>query len=351
MRILILTQTVNKNDPVLGFFHRWIEEFSAQVEQVEVVGLSVGEHELSDHTQVYSLGKEKGIGRLGRIFRFYYYVWKKRKEYDVVFVHMNPEYVVLGGLLWRLLGKKIVLWYTHKSVDLKLRIATFLTHMVCTASKESFNIQSNKVVVTGHGIDTSVFAFSPHARNSTLNVITVGRISPVKNVLLVVRALSELTHRGVPAQLRIVGNPITPSDRLYLEEVETFVKENNLQNYVNFIGGVGQNELRELLSSSDVLIHASETGSLDKVILEAMAVGVLPVTSSIACGSVLKEDRETLVFKERDVTSLVETIVNMLERKDVLHIQERLRKEVEENHGLSRLISRILETIHGETSR
>jgi hypothetical protein len=26
------------------------------------------------------------------------------------FVHMNQEYVLLGGLIWKLLGKKLVLW-------------------------------------------------------------------------------------------------------------------------------------------------------------------------------------------------------------------------------------------------
>jgi len=32
-------------------------------------------------------------------------------------------YVSLGYPVWKLLNKKVVLWYTHKAVDYKLRIA------------------------------------------------------------------------------------------------------------------------------------------------------------------------------------------------------------------------------------
>jgi len=103
MKLLICTQVVDKNDPVLGFFVRWIEEFQKHCE-VEVISL-------------------KDLGRGGRLLR----TWRLLRRastgrYDAVFVHMNPEYLVAAGWLWKLRGKKTGLWYTHKSVDLKLRV-------------------------------------------------------------------------------------------------------------------------------------------------------------------------------------------------------------------------------------
>ena len=77
-------------------------------------------------------------------------------EYDIVFVHMNPEYIVIAGTLWRLMSKKIALWYMHKSVNLKLRIAVFsqiLFYRVC----RGFRLPTKKLHVMGHGIDTDFF--------------------------------------------------------------------------------------------------------------------------------------------------------------------------------------------------
>ena len=141
MKLLIITQKVDRNDPILGFFHRWIIEFAKHFESIAVICLFEGEHNLPANVKVLSLGKEEGGARISKtlryIVRFYNYIWRERKNYDAVFVHMNPIYVVLGGVLWRMWKKKISLWYTHKSVDLKLRAAEKFVHFIFTASRST----------------------------------------------------------------------------------------------------------------------------------------------------------------------------------------------------------------------
>ena len=56
-RLLITTQAVDLDDPVLGFFHRWIEEFAKHCESISVICLKEGRHDLPDNVHVYSLGK------------------------------------------------------------------------------------------------------------------------------------------------------------------------------------------------------------------------------------------------------------------------------------------------------
>ena len=147
MKLLILTQKVNKNDAILGFFHRWIEEFSKHCDKLTVICLKKGEYDLPDNVKVLSLGKEGGVSRLKYIFRLYKYIWQERKNYDFVFVHMNVEYVVLCGILCKLLRKKIGLWYMHKSVTWKLRLAEKLSNTIFTATKESFRLKSDKLKI------------------------------------------------------------------------------------------------------------------------------------------------------------------------------------------------------------
>src|SRR5574340_1084834 len=107
MRLLILTQKLDSRDGVLGFTHDWVAEFARQCERVIVVALEVGEYDLPGNVKVLSLGKENGRSKLKYVFNFYKYVWQERKNYDAVLVHMNKEYAVMAGWLWRVMGKRV----------------------------------------------------------------------------------------------------------------------------------------------------------------------------------------------------------------------------------------------------
>ena len=77
MRLLICTQTVDRADSALGFFHRWIEELSKRCESVIVVCLKEGKHALPHNVEVLSLGKEAGLSRFAKVFRFYRYIFSQ----------------------------------------------------------------------------------------------------------------------------------------------------------------------------------------------------------------------------------------------------------------------------------
>ncbi len=263
MRLLIVTQAVDVHDPLLGFFHRWIQEFAKQVEHVEVICLREGEHALPENVRVHALGK----GKLLRAVRFLGLVFSLRRKYDAVFVHMNPEYVVLAGKFWRFAGKRIGLWYTHKNVDTKLRIAEALTHHVFTASKESFRLISKKLHVMGHGIDTDFFMPSDKVREEHL--LSVGRLMPSKRHDLAIRTA---VTAGRP--LRIIGEGPEHAS------LEALAKDVGAS--VMFLGALTQDAVRNEYQSAHTLLHTSETGSLDKVVLEALACGTPVVTTSEA---------------------------------------------------------------------
>ena len=85
MRLLIVTQTVDSGDPILGFFHRWIEEFAKHTERIEVICLREGFHALPANVRVHSLGKERGAaGRATYALHFLSLVWRLRHDYDAL---------------------------------------------------------------------------------------------------------------------------------------------------------------------------------------------------------------------------------------------------------------------------
>ena len=81
MRLLIITQKVDRSDPILGFFHRWLVEFAAHCEKVTVIGQLVGEHDLPRNVDVHSLGKEEDHSRLRQMIMFGVLLLKLRKNY------------------------------------------------------------------------------------------------------------------------------------------------------------------------------------------------------------------------------------------------------------------------------
>ena len=160
MRLLIVTQAVDLNDPILGFFHSWIEELAKRCESVHVICLKEGRHNLPANVRIHSLGKESGVSRLHYIWRFYKYIWVLRNEYDTVFVHMNQEYVLLGGKFWRLWRERIILWRNHKMGSIWTHIAGFFAHTVCYTSPSAYVASFKNAVHMPIGIDTDVF--KPH---------------------------------------------------------------------------------------------------------------------------------------------------------------------------------------------
>src|SRR5579859_5600318 len=247
MKLLIVTQIVDSKDSNLGFFHRWIEEFSKYCEQVTVVCLKEGAHELPSNVTVLSLGKEKGTSKLTRIFRFFRYIKKYKDEYDAVFVHMNPEYVVLAGWLWRKWHKKVALWYAHRSDTWQLRKALAYLDIVFTVSKDSFAIATPKLNVVGHGIDTDLFKPDMHGHSTQMRLITTGRIAPSKHLLEMLSMLDVLHEQGRDFSFTIVGEAITVQDEVYKQKLQQEVQERPYASSVQFVGAVPHGALPALL--------------------------------------------------------------------------------------------------------
>ena len=315
MRLLICTQAVDTQDPALGFFVRWIEELSKQCEHVLVICLRKGTHSLPKNVEIISLGETH---KIFRAFELCSIAWGRRNEYDAVFVHMNPEYIVAAGWLWRLWHKRIVLWYTHKSVDLRLRFAVVNANRVLTASKESFRLPSRKLEIVGHGIDTDFFSPYPNIVHSDF-ALSVGRLNQSKRHNLAIAGAAEANK-----YIKIIGEG---PERASLEELAK-----KLHAKAEFLGSLSQTQLLEEYRRASVLIHTSETGSLDKVVLEALATDLPVITTSDAYAG----------FPTQKVEGTPGAIAYALQHK-----QENIDRApiIREKHSLSKLIPKIMKAL------
>jgi len=298
MKLLIVTQAVDADDPVLGFFVRWIEEFSKHCKKVTVICLRAGKYTLPNNVEIIVLGK---ASRFVRTVRLWHACVSRRSEYDAVLVHMNPEYIVVAGLLWRSMHKRIALWYTHKSVNVKLRIAVLFAHSIFSASAESFRLRTKKLRVMGHGIDTDFF--SPDASITRGDwALSVGRLMPSKrHDLAILRAVDD------DRELRIAGEG---PDR---QNLEAFAHK--LGARVRFLGPLTHLQMRDEYRKAKYLIHTSETGSLDKVVLEALACG-LPIVTNDSALKPLENEGSQYVREHHSLQHLIPAILDSIQHHE-----------------------------------
>lgn len=340
MNLLITTQKVDINDDVLGFFHDWLLEFAKNYKKVTVICLEKGQYNLPKNIKVLSLGKEEGVSRSEYIKRFYNYIIDEQDNYDKVFVHMNPEYMVLGGLFWRLWGKKTGLWYVHKSVDLKLKIAEKLANVVFTASKESFQLNSKKVRFVGHGIDVEKIKCGFAWYEKKIDILCVGRISPIKDQKLLIETVGVLVNQFNLKKIKtvLVGGAESVEDKKYLGELKALIRDKKLEKNIIFAGSVPNKDIVNYYSDSRVSVNLCPTGGMDKVVLESMSCGVPVVVFNKTFKRVL-DDNSLFILENKDKEELAKKI-NFLFEVDV-NRSNKLRQIVVENYSLKGLVDKI----------
>lgn len=343
MHLVILTQVLDRRDAVLGFFHGWCETFARHVERLTVVAQRVGEAALPDNVELRSLGKEAGGGKLRMAHRLGTTLAALRgaRRPDAVWVHMVPRLALYAAPA--LLPRRVpmFLWYTHKGVDASLRLAVPLVRRVFTASEESFRLPSGrgKRVVTGHGIDCARFAPGPGPRD--VDVLCVGRLSPSKGQAELLEALA--LRPGPPPRTVLAGDILLESDAPYRERVRALAAR--LGPRVELAGAVPWLEVAGLMRRARVLANVSRTGSIDKVVLEAMAAGALPLTCNESFAPLLGPAlAPRLMFAPGDAQGLARGLRTLLELPggEAAALSARLREAVVRGHDLEALVPRMV---------
>jgi len=334
MKLLVITQKVDENDQLLGFSIGWFSRFAEKFDSITILCLEKGRFDLPGNVKVISLGKDKGDSKLKQLFTFYHSLFTLRREYDAVFVFMNAIWIVLGSWLWYLLGKKVFLWYAHKTITWKHQLAEKFSNGIFTSTPEGFRMRSKKIMVVGQGIDTDLFKPDISKRPSRLSILSVGRIAPIKNYEVLLRAAKILRDDGVSFHITIIGEPVFPRDVEYEKELKNMVSEMGLNNTVSFVGKIINKDLPPYYQSSHIFVNLGKTGSLDKTIVEAMASGATVISSNDAAIKFLPKE---LVVDGDNSQNLAEKIKEV-SGKDYSH---QLRQYVIENHSLNNLVEKI----------
>jgi glycosyltransferase involved in cell wall biosynthesis len=272
-RLLICVQAVDLDDPLMGFFVTWLEEAAKSFERITVLALRVGRYTLPESVTVVPLRANGSHSKIGVICRLLKEVWLRRGAYDAVFVRGDPQYILLAGWLWRLLGKRIVFWYAHWKVRAAAVLASRIAHLTVTSVKTAFEHSAVNAIPIGQNVDHRRFLPRVAPNPGPFQCLAFGSVRPIKRIDYAVLAFLQAEGERAGATLTIVG-PRT--DAVYEALLKDLAKGHST---IHWDEGVAYDQVPGLLAKYDLTINACP-GSLDKVILEAMMSGQVVIAST-----------------------------------------------------------------------
>ena len=337
LRLLWFNLMTDADAPVQGFATDWINALAPRCAAIDVLTMRAGRIAVADNVRVFSVGKEKGYGEARRFVEFYRILSKLLREnrYDACFAHIQALFSIMSAPLLKPRRIPITLWYAHKAVTPRLRLAETLVDHVVTASPESFRIPSPKVQVIGHGIDTAQFTLA-EPPSGRFTVLSVSRIAPVKKletILQAARLLSDCDFR-----LRIIGNV---QDEAYVHRLRQLVAELGLSERVEFAGEVPHHQIAREYQQAHLMVNASSTGAVDKAVLEAMACGVPVISANEAFGAILPDELRVPLDAPEALAASIRALMGM--SPDARRaIGQELRAVVVRDHSLDHLADTLM---------
>ena len=360
LRVLYVTSACDPDHTISASAFWWVDALARRCARVDVIALETG-GQPRHNVVLYPLQRSRYRWRWLVIPRMARLLWKLVPRADVVFCQYSTKFVFAAWPFAAILRRRIVLWWSHAHVDWRLRLATQLVGAVVTSSPDSFRIATAKKRVIGHGIDVEMF--SPPNRNDVganptprpVRILSIGRITPLKDVRTIVRAAGLLRARGRTAfTLDLVGNTGRAGDAEYYEELKALARELRLDGVVRFLGPVPHSLAAELLRGADVFVNAQAAGGVGRAWLEAMAVGVPPVLCSSALDHVLDDgERRLLRFRDHDSEDLADRLETLIAMQGTARrkLGARLREIVVRDHSLEHLAMALHGVLRDVTGR
>ena len=353
MNILAFTQKVDLNDDVLAAFYYWWEKLARKVNRLNIVCLFEGEQNLPDNARVFSLGKESGHSRVKYVWRVYKYFWSLRKKTDVIFVHMNEIYIFLIWPLAKIYHIPIVFWKAHGGKLPHIKKAIFMADKIVTSGVKTFEYDTFKKVIIGQGVNVDFFQPAPPTASqpgdSKFQVLAAGRPSPVKHYDILVESANILVNQQGQKNIffEIVGNSQNQKEALNQKKLAEKIEEYNLADYFLLKPGVPFGQIKQKYQECSCLVNLTDPASLEKVVLEAMAMEKPIITSNEAFAPFFK-GCEFLKAQKDNPADLAEKIKNLaaLKPEQRKAIGQKLRAMVVKEHSLDRLINELIKIFY-----
>lgn len=269
-------------------------------------------------------------------------------------VHTHNTYAhFYGSLAAKLAGVAVIVNTQHGrgcgkgwKAKWQFRIANRLTQQIVGVSRDAAQlcqhddpISREKMIAIWNGINLDRFTYVGPKLVPT--AISVARLSKEKDFPTLIEAVRQVLPHVPDFRLQIVG------DGPERATIEKKISELNLGNHIDLLGE--RHDVAQLLTQAGFFVSATRTEGVSLTLLEAMAVG-LPIVTTTVGGNpeVVVDGRTGRLVPDGDPLALARAIIDMCNDRGSWTLMGLLgRQRVEENFEIRNMIG-CYETLYEE---
>jgi glycosyltransferase involved in cell wall biosynthesis len=159
------------------------------------------------------------------------------------------------------------------------------------------------------GVDTERFIPAAKSQpNETCQLLCVGRLTPAKGQAILLESVAQLKQQGITVHLTLVGmGPDEQSLKNYAESLDIVAQ-------VTFTGAVDQDHILAYYNLADMFVLPSFAEGLPVVLMEAMAMEIPCITTTITgIPELIQQGQNGLLVPASDSQSLTQAIKQLAE--------------------------------------
>jgi colanic acid/amylovoran biosynthesis glycosyltransferase len=283
--------------------------------------------------------------------------WMGRRELHHLHVHFASQAATVGMILTHMLPVTLSMtvhgpdeFYDVSLHFLEEKIAR-ARFLVCI----SFFAQSQLMKLTPGaawgrfdiarlGVDTEVFAASAQRdAPGIFQIVSVGRLVSTKGQRILIAAVEQLIGEGRTLRLQLIGDG---PDR---KELERLVVERGLQDSIVLTGSINQDRIRSFYESADLFALASFAEGIPVVLMEAMAMEIPCVATSInGIPELIRHDVDGLLVAPSDVEGMAAALARLMDDPELRNsLGKAGRVRVQECYELGKSADRLAAVFRG----
>jgi len=297
-------------------------------------------------------------GKRAISLNLFYSVAPFLKNYDILHCHFaqNGNF----GVLLKKLGIKGKLVTTFHGFDTRLGVKNgpeiyrtlldmgdlFLAVSDYNLNNlKNFGVKKDKIIYHPLGIDVHNYPFKWDARpvnsHKQIKLVTIARLVPEKGLEYAIKSVKKIVQRNpdIGLEYNIVGSgPLKRDLQILIEKLK-------LQNTVRLLGAYPKDKVINALVESDIFLLSSIEESFGMVLLEAQAVGLPVIATSVGgtYGAII-DGQSGFLVPSGDVDAIVERLEFLIDDPEVWKkMGSAGRKYVTDHYDIDRINDRLVE--------
>ena len=221
-----------------------------------------------------------------------------RNALSVAFVERRPVKLLYWALVY--IGTAFSLMACRRAIA--------VSNYARNSAGGLLNFLIDRIAVVPHGVSPMFSPLNGQPRRQEEFLLAVSDIYVQKNLRNLLLALARLKHHYPRIRLKIAGSPV---DEDYFRTLQRTVKEEGLEENVEFLGHVAPAQLVDLYRHCSVFVFPSSVETFGNPLVEAMACGA-PIASSNTAAMPEVVGDAALFFDPSRVEDIVQTLDRLL---------------------------------------